>query len=308
MIPPVLRPQTGGDAEVAAAGATVGDVLGRVAEAHPGHALQLFADGGELNRYVNVYLNDEDVRVLDGLETPVSDSDTVVILPAMAGGRRSPATQPPVTVDLGALVRFEPAGWTLPARSAALTLSVWAPRRSFGSGSAGSRASKRLEAIRHRKAGALGGLEDEDRRRSVPPSTCRCLDPVRRRHPDTSGSPARRLPYHLRRPSRTARRVADRRRGFEVSRACSARTGRVAWRRHRRPTCSEARVGRGRRRWPGRLIFGPAVSTVNVEPRSVRAVDRRTLKAAVRKARRPGEREQGEVPPSGTRRWPVEEN
>ena len=86
MIPPVLRPQTGGDAEVAVPGTTVGDVLRAVAEAHPGTRAQLFANGGELNRYVNVYLNDEDVRVLEGLETPVSDSDTVVVLPAMAGG------------------------------------------------------------------------------------------------------------------------------------------------------------------------------------------------------------------------------
>jgi molybdopterin synthase sulfur carrier subunit len=86
-IPPVLRSQTGGDAEVSAQGATVGDVLRTLAEAHPGTRAQLFADGGELNRYVNVYLNDEDVRVLDGLETTVSSSDTVVILPAMAGGR-----------------------------------------------------------------------------------------------------------------------------------------------------------------------------------------------------------------------------
>jgi molybdopterin synthase sulfur carrier subunit len=86
-IPPVLRPQTGGDPEVAAHGATVGDVLRALAEAHPGTRPQLFSSGGELNRYVNVYLNDEDVRVLDGLATPVSDSDTVVILPAMAGGR-----------------------------------------------------------------------------------------------------------------------------------------------------------------------------------------------------------------------------
>jgi MoaD family protein len=86
-IPPVLRPQTGGDAEVSAGGSTVGDVLRALAEAHPGTRAQLFAQGGELNRYVNVYLNDEDVRVLEGLETPVSDSDTVVILPAMAGGR-----------------------------------------------------------------------------------------------------------------------------------------------------------------------------------------------------------------------------
>ena len=47
---------------------------------------QLFSPEGELNRYVNVYLNDEDVRVLDGLETGAGESDTVVILPAMAGG------------------------------------------------------------------------------------------------------------------------------------------------------------------------------------------------------------------------------
>jgi molybdopterin synthase sulfur carrier subunit len=85
-IPPVLRAQTGGEAELESAGATVGDVLRSLAEAHPGTRAQLFSNGGELNRYVNVYLNDEDVRVLDGLETAVADSDTVVILPAMAGG------------------------------------------------------------------------------------------------------------------------------------------------------------------------------------------------------------------------------
>jgi sulfur-carrier protein len=86
-IPPVLRPETGGDSEVSADGGTVGDVLRALADAHPGTRSQLFANGGELNRYVNVYLNDEDVRVLAGLATPVSDTDTVVILPAMAGGR-----------------------------------------------------------------------------------------------------------------------------------------------------------------------------------------------------------------------------
>jgi sulfur-carrier protein len=86
-IPPVLRPKTGGVAEVDAAGATVGEVLSSLADAHPETREQVFGDGGELNRYVNVYLNDEDVRVLDGLETDVSHSDTVVILPAMAGGR-----------------------------------------------------------------------------------------------------------------------------------------------------------------------------------------------------------------------------
>jgi sulfur-carrier protein len=86
-IPPVLRAETGGEAEVEAGGANVGDVLRSLVAAHSGTERQLFSSDGELNRYVNVYLNDEDVRVLDGLATPVADSDTVVILPAMAGGR-----------------------------------------------------------------------------------------------------------------------------------------------------------------------------------------------------------------------------
>jgi MoaD family protein len=87
-IPPVLRPQTGGQAEVEAQGANVGEVLRALTAAHPETEPQLFSSDGDLNRYVNVYLNDEDVRVLDGLETSVSDADTVVILPAMAGGCR----------------------------------------------------------------------------------------------------------------------------------------------------------------------------------------------------------------------------
>ena len=85
-IPPVLRPHTGGAAEVEAAGSDVGEVLRALTAEHPGTQEQLFGEDGELNRYVNVYLNDEDVRVLQGLETSVSDGDTVVILPAMAGG------------------------------------------------------------------------------------------------------------------------------------------------------------------------------------------------------------------------------
>ncbi len=85
-IPPVLRPSTGGEREVPAEGATVGDVLRELAAKHPDTERQLFSEDGALNRYVNVYLNDEDVRVLDGLDTAVTDSDTLVILPAMAGG------------------------------------------------------------------------------------------------------------------------------------------------------------------------------------------------------------------------------
>ncbi|MCU0313634.1 MAG: MoaD/ThiS family protein [Solirubrobacteraceae bacterium] len=86
-IPPVLRPSVGGEREVSAGGATVGEVLRSLAEAHPETRGQLFDDAGELNRYVNVYLNDEDVRVLDGLDTAVGEADGIVILPAMAGGR-----------------------------------------------------------------------------------------------------------------------------------------------------------------------------------------------------------------------------
>ena len=85
-IPPVLRPSVGGEREVNADGSTVGDVLNNLAEAHPDTRGQLFGENGDLNRYVNVYLNDEDVRVLDGLGTAVGDADTLVILPAMAGG------------------------------------------------------------------------------------------------------------------------------------------------------------------------------------------------------------------------------
>ena len=85
-IPPVLRSSTGGEKEISADGGTVGEVLRSLAQQHPETEHQLFGDDGSLNRYVNVYLNDEDVRVLNGLETSVSESDTLVILPAMAGG------------------------------------------------------------------------------------------------------------------------------------------------------------------------------------------------------------------------------
>jgi MoaD family protein len=85
-IPPVLRASTGGEKEVAVEGENVGEALRALATAHPSTQTQLFGEDGTLNRYVNVYLNDEDVRVLDGLDTAVKDSDTLVILPAMAGG------------------------------------------------------------------------------------------------------------------------------------------------------------------------------------------------------------------------------
>lgn len=85
-IPPVLRPSVGGEREVAADGEDVGEVLRALTAAHPDTSTQIFGPDGDLNRYVNVYLNDEDVRVLDGLATGVGGSDVIVILPAMAGG------------------------------------------------------------------------------------------------------------------------------------------------------------------------------------------------------------------------------
>jgi sulfur-carrier protein len=85
-IPPVLRSSTGGQKEIVAEGDNVRDVLRQLAQSHPATEGQLFGDEGQLNRYVNVYLNDEDVRVLQGLDTEVTEGDTLVILPAMAGG------------------------------------------------------------------------------------------------------------------------------------------------------------------------------------------------------------------------------
>jgi MoaD family protein len=86
-VPPVLRKHTGDATDVDVSGSTVGEVLNGLVAQYPETRDQLFSNEGDLNRFVNVYLNDEDVRVLDGLDTGVSDTDTVMILPAMAGGR-----------------------------------------------------------------------------------------------------------------------------------------------------------------------------------------------------------------------------
>jgi MoaD family protein len=85
-IPPVLRQATGGEREIQVAGTTVSEVLDALYDKHPGVRTQLQTPEGELHRFVNIYLNDEDVRFLGGLETPVADGDTVTILPAVAGG------------------------------------------------------------------------------------------------------------------------------------------------------------------------------------------------------------------------------
>jgi len=85
-IPTQLRTLTGGAGEVEIEGASVGEVLKALDVAHPGFADRLFDEAGNLRRFVNVFLADEDVRFLDGLATPVTDGATVSIVPAVAGG------------------------------------------------------------------------------------------------------------------------------------------------------------------------------------------------------------------------------
>jgi MoaD family protein len=85
-IPTVLRPQVGGNKEVELAGATVGAVVEALTAAYPSLKSQLLTADGDLNRFVNVYINGQDVRYLAGLDTPVAPADEVRLLPAMAGG------------------------------------------------------------------------------------------------------------------------------------------------------------------------------------------------------------------------------
>jgi molybdopterin converting factor small subunit len=84
-IPTPLRPHAGGNDRVEAAGATVGELLGELGTQFPALRERLF-DGDELRRFVNVYVNNEDIRYLEDLATPVKPSDEVSIIPAVAGG------------------------------------------------------------------------------------------------------------------------------------------------------------------------------------------------------------------------------
>jgi molybdopterin synthase sulfur carrier subunit len=85
-IPTQLRPLAGGSHQVAVEGTTVADVLKALEAAHPGFADRLFDDSGRLRRFVNVFLDEEDIRFLDGLDTPVPAGATLSIVPAVAGG------------------------------------------------------------------------------------------------------------------------------------------------------------------------------------------------------------------------------
>jgi molybdopterin synthase sulfur carrier subunit len=85
-IPTTLRPMAGGKPTVEVDGATVGEVLGNLDAAHPGFKDRLLDDDGALRRFVNVFVADDDVRFLKGLDTPVPAGETVAIIPAVAGG------------------------------------------------------------------------------------------------------------------------------------------------------------------------------------------------------------------------------
>ena len=85
-IPTILRTYTGGSAEVTAEGATLQDVLNSLDAQYAGIAARVLDDNGALRRFVNVYVNDDDVRFLDGLATPIADGANISIIPAVAGG------------------------------------------------------------------------------------------------------------------------------------------------------------------------------------------------------------------------------
>ena len=88
-MPPILRAQVGGAREVEVAGATLGDAFDDLFERFPSVRSHIVDETGAINRFVNVYVQNEDVRLGAGLATPVPDGGTVIVLPAMAGGAAS---------------------------------------------------------------------------------------------------------------------------------------------------------------------------------------------------------------------------
>ena len=86
-IPVPLRKFTGGTDEVSAAGANVAEIIEDLERNHPGVKARLCEEDGKVRRFVNIYVNDEDIRFMQNLDAPVGDDDEVSIVPAMAGGR-----------------------------------------------------------------------------------------------------------------------------------------------------------------------------------------------------------------------------
>ena len=85
-VPTILRKHTSGEKHVEGTGSTLGELFDDLDARHPGLRAGLVAGDGDLHRFVNVYVNDEDVRFLGAISTPLSDGDVVTILPAVAGG------------------------------------------------------------------------------------------------------------------------------------------------------------------------------------------------------------------------------
>jgi len=85
-LPTVLRPAAGGQPTVRAEGATVGEVFEDLVRQHPGLREQLLTPDGEPHRHLNVYLNDDDIRYLGKMDAKVAESDTLTLMPAVAGG------------------------------------------------------------------------------------------------------------------------------------------------------------------------------------------------------------------------------
>jgi sulfur-carrier protein len=85
-IPTPLRKLTEGKEEVAATGANIGELIADLDRQYPGLKARIFDDNGQVKRFVNIFANEEDIRFLQNLETPVKDGDEVSIVPAIAGG------------------------------------------------------------------------------------------------------------------------------------------------------------------------------------------------------------------------------
>jgi molybdopterin synthase sulfur carrier subunit len=91
-VPGPLRRLTNGDAEVTVRGTTVGEALSSLDAEYPGFRDRLYDDAGKIRQFINIYVNDSDIRFGQGLDTPVGERDEVSIVPAVAGGRRAGGT------------------------------------------------------------------------------------------------------------------------------------------------------------------------------------------------------------------------
>src|SRR5438874_6178373 len=99
LIPTPLRPYTDKQDAVDAAGTTVGELLADLTKKHAGLKAHLYNEHGKLRSFVNIYVNDEDIRYLQHEKTPVASGDTVSIIPSVAGGAPTAVDAPPLTND-----------------------------------------------------------------------------------------------------------------------------------------------------------------------------------------------------------------